>query len=34
MLPPINRYLNKPLAYNIIWKTLIYLLMASIIHYV
>jgi len=34
MLPPINRYPNKPLAYNIVWKTLIYLLMASIIHYV
>jgi hypothetical protein len=34
MLPPINRYPNKPLAYNIIWKTMIYLLMASIIHYV
>src|SRR5215467_1637813 len=34
MLPPINRYPNKPLAYNIVWKTMIYLLMASIIHYV
>jgi hypothetical protein len=34
MLPPINRYPHKPLAYNIVWKTLIYLLMASIIHYV
>jgi hypothetical protein len=34
MLPPINRYPNKPLAYNIVWKTAIYLLMASIIHYV
>ena len=33
MLPPINRYPNKPLAYNILWKTMIYLLMASIIHY-
>src|SRR4029077_913773 len=33
MLPPINRYPNKPLAYNIVWKTLIYLLMASVIHY-
>jgi hypothetical protein len=33
MLPPINRYPNKPLAYNIAWKTVIYLLMASIIHY-
>jgi hypothetical protein len=34
MLPPINRYPDKPLAYNIIWKTLIYLLIASVIHYV
>jgi len=34
LLPPINRYPNKPLAYNILWKTLIYLLMASVIHYV
>jgi hypothetical protein len=33
MLPPINRYPNKPLAYNIIWKTVIYLLMATAIHY-
>jgi hypothetical protein len=34
MLPPINRYPNKPLAYNIAWKTVIYLLMATLIHYV
>src|SRR6516165_3884326 len=34
MLPPINRYPNKPLAYNIAWKTIIYLLMATAIHYV
>jgi hypothetical protein len=34
MLPPINRYPNKLLAYNILWKTMIYLVMASIIHYV
>jgi len=33
MLPPINRYPDKPLAYNIVWKTAIYLLMASVIHY-
>jgi hypothetical protein len=33
MLPPINRYPHKPLAYNVLWKTLIYLLMASVIHY-
>src|SRR5215471_1034075 len=33
VLPPINRYPHKPLAYNIAWKTLIYILMASVIHY-
>ena len=33
MLPPINRYPDKPLAYNIAWKTVIYLFMATIIHY-
>src|SRR5499427_11074702 len=33
LLPPINRYPDKPLAYNIAWKTTIYLLMASVIHY-
>ena len=33
LLPPINRYPKKPLAYNIAWKTMIYLLMASVIHY-
>jgi hypothetical protein len=33
MLPPINRYPNKPLAYNVAWKTAIYLLVASVIHY-
>jgi hypothetical protein len=33
MLPLINRYPNKPLAYNVAWKTAIYLVMAGIIHY-
>ena len=33
VLPPINRYPNKPLAYNIAWKTMIYVVMASVIHY-
>jgi hypothetical protein len=33
MLPPINRYPDKPLIYNIAWKAVIYLLMASVIHY-
>jgi hypothetical protein len=34
MIPPINRYPNEPLAYNIAWKSVLYLLMASLIHYV
>ena len=33
MLPAINRYPEKPLAYNVAWKTAIYWLMASLIHY-
>jgi hypothetical protein len=33
MLPPINRYPNKPLAYNVAWKTTIYMVMATLIHY-
>jgi hypothetical protein len=33
MLPAINRYPDKPLAYNVAWKTPIYLLAATIIHY-
>jgi len=33
MLPVINRYPDKPLAYNIAWKTVIYLLVATLIHY-
>jgi hypothetical protein len=33
MLPPINRYPNKPLAYNVAWKTAIYIVMATLIHY-
>src|SRR2546429_4272587 len=34
MLPMVNRFPNKPLIYNVAWKTLIYLLMATLIHYV
>jgi hypothetical protein len=34
MLPMINRYPSKPLAYNVAWKTVIYVLLASVIHYV
>jgi hypothetical protein len=33
MLPVINRYPDKPLAYNIAWKTVIYVLAALVIHY-
>ena len=33
MLPAINRYPDKPLAYNVAWKTTIYWLMATVIHY-
>src|SRR6266567_1522111 len=33
LLPMINRFPNKPLIYNVSWKTLIYLLMATVIHY-
>jgi len=33
LLPMINRFPNKPLIYNVAWKTLIYLLMATLIHY-
>src|SRR5438067_12878810 len=33
MLPMINRFSHKPLIYNISWKTVIYLLISSVIHY-
>ena len=33
MLPLINRFPNKPLIYNAAWKTLIYLVISAIIHY-
>lgn len=33
MLPVINRFPNKPLAYNVAWKTIIYFLAALAIHY-
>jgi hypothetical protein len=34
MVPIINRFPNKPLIYNVAWKTLVYWLMATLIHYV
>src|SRR5947208_16462528 len=33
MLPMINRFPNKPQFSNVAWKTFIYLLSASIIHF-
>jgi hypothetical protein len=33
LLPFINRYPDKPLAYNVAWKTAIYVLVAMLIHY-
>src|SRR5438046_4948697 len=32
-LPATNRYPDKPLIYNVAWKTPIYLLVAGVIHY-
>ena len=33
MLPLINRFPDKPLVYNVAWKTAVYLLMSALIHY-
>ena len=33
MLPLINRFPNKPLIYNVAWKTVMYWLIAGVIHY-
>jgi len=33
LLPAINRYPHKPLIYNVVWKTMIYLLVSGVIHY-
>jgi len=33
LLPFINRYPNKPLIYNIPWKTTMYVLVAMLVHY-
>jgi len=33
MLPFINRFPNKPLIYNVAWKTVIYWLISAVIHY-
>lgn len=34
MLPAINRYPEKPLIYPVAWKTMLYLLVSLLIHYV
>ncbi len=33
MLPIINRFPEKPLVYNVAWKTVIYVVMSGVIHY-
>jgi hypothetical protein len=33
LLPAINRFPEKPLAYNVVWKTLIYVVAALVLHY-
>lgn len=33
MLPMINRFPERPLIYNVAWKTAIYLVVAAIVHY-
>jgi hypothetical protein len=33
MLPVINRFPEKPLIYNVAWKTIIYLVVSALLHY-
>src|SRR5262245_63926472 len=33
MLPVINRFPEKPLVYNVLWKTAIYFVASMIVHY-
>ena len=34
LLPFVNRYPDRPLAWNIAWKTVLYAIVATLIHYV
>lgn len=34
LFPFINRYPHKPLVYNVLWKTTLYMLVAMLIHYI
>ena len=33
LLPAVNRFPEKPLAYNVVWKTTIYVLVSGVVHY-
>src|SRR5262245_64379771 len=33
LLPAINRFPDRPLIYNVVWKTLLYSLVATLIHF-
>lgn len=33
LLPAVNRFPEKPLAYNVVWKTVIYVLVSGVVHY-
>ena len=33
LLPVVNRFPEKPLAYNVVWKTVIYMLVSGVVHY-
>lgn len=33
LLPIINRFPEKPLAYNVVWKTILYVLVATLVDY-
>jgi len=33
LIPGVNRFPEKPLIYNVVWKTTIYVLVAGVVHY-